>query len=153
MAGRALGPCWYRFRASFAQQRGAYFALVLLVALLGGSAMAAVAGARRTQSAFPTYLASTHPSDLTVPSGFDDPAVGLDSGYDPPLIARIAHLPGVAGLATYVGFDGNIDNIRPAPASRRPRSKAAWMASSPPGTRSGSSKGRCSTRIGRTKRL
>jgi hypothetical protein len=73
--------------------------------------MAAVAGARRTQSAFPTYLASTHPSDLTVPSGFDDPAVGLDSGYDPPLIARIAHLPGVAGLATYVGFDGNIDNI------------------------------------------
>jgi hypothetical protein len=85
--------------------------LILLVALLGGLAMAAVAGARRTQSAFPTYLASTHPSDITVLSSFDDPALGLASGYDPALIAKIAHLPGVAGLATYVGFDGNIDNI------------------------------------------
>ncbi len=38
--------------------------MILLVALLGGVAMGAIAGARRTQSAFPAYLATTKTSDL-----------------------------------------------------------------------------------------
>ena len=54
----------YRFRATFCRRWSGYLTLVLLIGLVGGVAMAAVAGARRTQSSFPTYLASTNPSDL-----------------------------------------------------------------------------------------
>jgi hypothetical protein len=57
---------WYRFRATLHGRRGSYLAVVLLVGLVGGVAMAAVAGARRTQSVFPTYLAASKTSDLQV---------------------------------------------------------------------------------------
>ena len=53
--------------------------------------MGSIAGARRTQSSYPTFLASTNPSDLTV--AVFDPANG--GGPGPPLGAKIAHLPGV----------------------------------------------------------
>ena len=49
----------YRFRATFARRWGGYLTVVLLVGLLGGLAMGAVAGARRTQSSYPAFLAST----------------------------------------------------------------------------------------------
>jgi hypothetical protein len=51
----------YRFRACFRARWTGYLALVLLIGVVGGVAMAAVAGARRTQSSFPAYLASTNP--------------------------------------------------------------------------------------------
>jgi hypothetical protein len=57
--------------------------------LLGGLAIGAVAGARRTQSSFPRFLASTNPSDLTTIYN------GATSGYDPTLVDTIAHLPHV----------------------------------------------------------
>lgn len=41
-----------------------YLTLVLLIGLLGGVAMGSVAAARRTQSSYATFLASTSPSDL-----------------------------------------------------------------------------------------
>jgi hypothetical protein len=56
----------YRFRATFAHRWGGYLALVLLIGLLGGLAMGAVAAARRTQSSFHAFIASTNPSDLTL---------------------------------------------------------------------------------------
>jgi len=57
---------WYRFRATFGRRWGGLLAIVLLVGLIGGLAMGAVAGARRTQSSFPAFLRSTNPSDLLV---------------------------------------------------------------------------------------
>jgi FtsX-like permease family len=90
----ALGVAWYRFRSTFGDRWGGYLAVVLLVGLVGGLALGAVAAARRTQSAFPAYLASTNPSDLTVLTGVSDPASG-SSGYDPALIGEIARLPHV----------------------------------------------------------
>jgi hypothetical protein len=63
-----LRVAWYRFRVTFARRWSGYLGLVLLVALLGGVAMASVAGARRTQSSYPAFLASTNPSDLVVSS-------------------------------------------------------------------------------------
>ena len=57
---------WYRFRVTLGRRWGGLFAIVVLIALLGGLAMGAVAGARRTQSSFSTYLKSTNPSDLIV---------------------------------------------------------------------------------------
>jgi ABC-type antimicrobial peptide transport system permease subunit len=73
---------WYRFRGSFGSRWGGYLSVVLLVGLLGGLAMGVVAAARRTQSSFPTYLASTNPSNLSVFTG-----TVAES--------RLAHLPDV----------------------------------------------------------
>jgi len=56
----------YRFRATFRRRWSGCLTLVLLIGLVGGVAMAAVAAARRTQSFFPTYVASTNPPDLQV---------------------------------------------------------------------------------------
>ena len=61
---RAALLSWWRFRSTFARRWGGYLGVVLVVGILGGVAMGAVAGARRTQGAFPVYLASTNPSDV-----------------------------------------------------------------------------------------
>jgi hypothetical protein len=73
---------WYRFRAAFGRRRGGYLSVVLLIGLLGGLAMGAVAAARRTQSSFPTFLASTNPSDMSIFTG-------------PLPVSALEHLPGV----------------------------------------------------------
>ena len=61
-----LRVTWYRFRATFSRQWSGYLSIVVLVGLVGGLAMGTIAGARRTQSSYPTFLASTNPSDLSV---------------------------------------------------------------------------------------
>jgi hypothetical protein len=91
----ALGVARYRFRATFARRWGGYLAIVLLVGFVGGLAMGAIAGARRTQSAFPAYLAATNASDLqfqtSIVSNYDS-SVNLD--------ARLAQLPLVTHVAS-----------------------------------------------------
>ncbi|MGB8196395.1 MAG: ABC transporter permease [Acidimicrobiales bacterium] len=99
----------YRFRATLNRQWGSYVSLILLIALLGGLSMASLAGARRTDSSFPTYVASTNPETTQVFAGFDDPQLGSTSGYDPHVLRAIAHLPLVEQSAVSVGFDGNIN--------------------------------------------
>jgi len=59
-----LPVAWYRFRATLARRRGGYLTVIVLLGLLGGLSMGAIAGARRTQSAFPAYLAASRASDL-----------------------------------------------------------------------------------------
>ncbi len=88
MSEHVLGVAWYRFRATFRVRRGGYLALVLLVALVGGLAMGAMAAARRTQSSFVAFRASTNPSDLTV--ALLDPR-----GYDPSVVGAISHVADV----------------------------------------------------------
>ena len=91
----ALRLAGYRFRATFGRRRGAYLTLVLLIGLIGGLAMGALAAARRTESSFPTFLASTNPSDLSLGTAIWNPALGYTTGYDGALVARIARLPDV----------------------------------------------------------
>jgi hypothetical protein len=45
----------------------------MLIGSVGGLALASVAGARRTESSFPTYVASINPSTVEVLSRYDDP--------------------------------------------------------------------------------
>jgi hypothetical protein len=102
---QVLRVAWYRFRATLGNRWGGYLSLVLLVGLVGGIAMGAVAAARRTQSSFTTYLASTNPSDLNVVSGLYNPAAGSNRGYDPNIVHRIAHLPHVKHAESIVGLN------------------------------------------------
>lgn len=71
-------------------------AVAVLVGLLGGLSLGAVAAGRRTQSAFATFLASTNPSELRMVTDGYNPAVGSDIGYNPAFIKAIAHLPHVS---------------------------------------------------------
>jgi hypothetical protein len=103
MSRAAWRVAGYRFRATFGGRWGGYLAVVLLIGLVGGLALGAVAAARRTQAAFPAYLASTNPSDLTVLTGVTGPGPG--SGYDPTLIRKIAALPHVRRVESYSGLN------------------------------------------------
>jgi hypothetical protein len=89
---RVLPVAWYRFRSTLRRQLSGYLSIVLLVGLVGGLAMASLAGARRTQSSYPTFLASTNPSNLTVSAGSlnSDAADGSNA-----FTKQISHLPGV----------------------------------------------------------
>ena len=88
-----LRVAWYRHRATFGGRWGGYLALVLLIGLLGGLAMGVAAGARRTQSAFPAFLRSTNPSDLSM--------FGAPPNKNNTLSERVAHLPGVRHAESY----------------------------------------------------
>src|ERR1700683_5463797 len=90
-----LGVAWYRFRATFGSRWPGYVTVAVLIGLLGGLSMGAVAAGRRTQSAFATFLASTKPSELRMATGAYNPAVGSDVAYSPAFIKAVAHLPHV----------------------------------------------------------
>jgi hypothetical protein len=120
---QVLRVAWYGFRASFRSRWGGYVTVAVLVGLLGGLAIGAVAAGRRTQSAFTAFLASTHPSELRMVTGGYNPAVGADRGYNPTFIKAIAHLPHVThaessallNVALYLGPHGTPGaNVEPA---------------------------------------
>jgi hypothetical protein len=67
--------------------------MTLLVALAGGATLACVAGARRTESAYPRFLRSARAADVV-----------LYLGASPAEIARITDLPQVEAAATGTGF-------------------------------------------------
>jgi ABC-type antimicrobial peptide transport system permease subunit len=68
-----------------------YLIIVVLVGSIGGLALGSLSAARRTQSSFNVFLASTNPSDLTV------------TLYAPNIASELARLPLVrhVGVATY----------------------------------------------------
>src|SRR5215469_9038025 len=105
-AADAVRVAWYRFSRTLRRRWTGYLAITLLLGLVGGLAMGSVAAARRTQSAFPAYLNSTHPADLTVLTGLY--GVAGSQGYDPAVIAKIAALPGVRHVTTYLGLNATI---------------------------------------------
>jgi hypothetical protein len=94
VTGQDLRIAWYRFRIDFRHRRAGYVAIVLLVGLVGGVAMGSLAAARRTQSSFSTYLASTNPStfDVSVYGGFNNVS---GANYSAAATKEIAALPGV----------------------------------------------------------
>ncbi len=98
---------WYRFRSALGRRWGGYLSLVLLIGSVGGLAMGSVAGARRTQSSYPAYLASTNPSDLDV--GFVSQNT-VSSGVAG-LQNQLAHTPDVKHVANY--FELLLGPVRP----------------------------------------
>jgi hypothetical protein len=110
----ALRVAWYRFRCTLRARWSGYLALTLLLGLIGGLAIGSVAAARRTQGAYPAYLAATSPSDLTVLTGL---STSQESGYDPAVIAKIAALPGVRHVASYALVNVAILGLNGAPVA------------------------------------
>jgi hypothetical protein len=53
-------------RANFARRWSNYLMITMLIGLVGGLAIGSIGAARRTQSSFNVFLASTNPSDLSV---------------------------------------------------------------------------------------
>jgi hypothetical protein len=120
-----LRTAWYRFRTTLGRRWGGYLALILLVGVVGGLAMGSIAAARRTQSSFPAYLASSHPSDLNGVTAFINPMPGnAGVGYDPSIETTIARLPQVAKVSSQSGL-----NIIPLGRHGAPESPAAYPAS------------------------
>jgi hypothetical protein len=119
---------WYRFRSTFARRRGGLFAIMLLIALLGGLAMGAVAGARRTQSSFPAYLKHTNGSDLAILNA----TYGLtgNTAYDAGIVAKIAGLPFVKQIGDDTGVDPNIVPLVPLDMHIAPGEKPPVLSGS-----------------------
>jgi hypothetical protein len=110
---QTLRVAGYRFRATFRHRWGGLVVIVVLIGLVGGLAMGALAGARRTQSAYPSFIASTNPSDIVVPTA----VYGLTSrttGYDAAILAKLARLPYVEHVAAY----GSVNDVLLQPDGR-----------------------------------
>jgi hypothetical protein len=113
----------YRFRSTFRRRWGGYLTVVALIGLLGGIALGSIAGARRTQASYVTYLESTNPYDLEIFTAFANPALGSSVGYNPTTEARILDLPFVRSEQAVVGFDGNLDFVHGVQSHSQPGEK------------------------------
>ncbi|MBK5331041.1 MAG: FtsX-like permease family protein [Ilumatobacteraceae bacterium] len=97
MSLEVLGVAWFRFRAGWRHRRGGYVSLVLLIGLVGGVAIGAVAAARRTQSSYPAYMTSTDPSNLHV----IDLAQVIVGNHASAFQQTLAELPNVKRVASW----------------------------------------------------
>jgi len=112
-----LSVATWRLRRIPTRQWSGYVAIVLLIGLLGGVAMGAIAGARRTQASYPVYLASTNPTDFSIFTNFGPIS---HSGYTPSVDAAIARLPYVEREVTTIGFDGTLSVAQHLPPGKVP---------------------------------
>ncbi len=125
-----LGVVWYRFRATSRRRWPGYLAIVVLLALIGGVALGAVAGARRTQSFYPTYLAHTNPSDLVVSPNVPG-STTANAAYSSILEKKFAHLPDVKHVvdSTYLLVVPLRKNGTPNPGNALVSAEAAPIGS------------------------
>ena len=87
----AMGAVWLRLRAELRHQWRVWLALAVLLGVIGGIALTAAAGARRTDTAYPRFLHASHAAQLAVfppRSGF--------GGY----FHAVARLPQVSSAAS-----------------------------------------------------
>lgn len=126
----AVRVAWYRTRATFAARWPGYVSLALLIGMVGGLAMGAIAGARRTQSSFPAFMGSTNPPQLDGVIDFVDGQPGAAGlGWDPARQAAIAKLAHVERVVTEAGI-----NTIPLPPNGVPISVPGFPAQSGEGS-------------------
>lgn len=87
---RLMAAVWVRWRTELHRQWRSWLAVACLVGLAGGVVTGLAAGARRTESAYPRFLARSRPADVVLLNQIDaslQPTIDLDAA---------ARLPGVA---------------------------------------------------------
>lgn len=137
MTGAVLRLAGYRFRTTLRRRWGGYLSIILLLALVAGLGLAALAGARRTQSSFPAYLASTNPSDFETITAVDNPLLGSNEGYNSVIVRKIEQLPHVVHVVSASGL-----NVMPLlPHSDRPANVPGFPTSAGNGEGSDGSEG------------
>jgi hypothetical protein len=85
-----MSAIWMRARSELRSRLGAVVALAVIVGVIGGVVIAAAAGARRTETAYPRLLQAEHALDVVVDVTARDPSVGRR------VIGEIERLPQVA---------------------------------------------------------
>lgn len=118
----------YRLRATVRRRWAGYLGIVLLIGLIGGLSMGAVAAARRTQSAFPIYLAGTNPSDLNLPTAGWQPGMPNSAGADPTIPDALARLPHVKRVENELGIDAQPLGRDGLPVGPPPQAKALGLS-------------------------
>jgi hypothetical protein len=103
-----MGAVWLRLRAELRQQWRGRLALAVLIGLIGGIALTAAAGARRTDTAYPRFLRASHAADLLV-----TPARSGFHGY----FRALARLPEVSSLAPAMFLQMSLPGPGAAPFS------------------------------------
>jgi ABC-type lipoprotein release transport system permease subunit len=92
-----MAAALYWWRASRRQTWRSVLVVVVLCGILGAAALGALAGARRTESAYGRYLTSINASDVMV--NIPSP--------DTSLIAKVEGLPGIRASAAWLGLNAN----------------------------------------------
>ncbi|MGD0852231.1 MAG: ABC transporter permease [Acidimicrobiales bacterium] len=95
----------YRFRATWRHRWVSYVSLALFIALLGGAAMATVAGARRTETSFTTLLDRSETPQLYAAIQVYNPQAGFNTGYSASNVEKVRRLAHVAGVEPLVGLN------------------------------------------------
>lgn len=116
-----MGAIWLRARSELRSRWGAALSLALLVGIAGGAVMAAAAGARRTDSAFPRFVASAKAPDVVIPM-----FPWLPIGQVPS--ERIATLPSVERGVIATVFTGS----RGLPVASEPTEEGGSSTLPPP---------------------
>jgi len=98
-----MGALGLLVRRSLRSNSRSALGLALVLALIGGVALTALAGARRTQSAFPRYLEASDASDLAINVISTDTEGALDETL--PVAERARSIEGVVSDATYIGLE------------------------------------------------
>ena len=86
-----------RARAELRRHWRGTVGLALLIGLAGTLALGSWAGARRTESAYPQYLAVTHAADFLISTNNSGAAQSVDFYH------RVEHLPGVERAGIVAG--------------------------------------------------
>lgn len=90
-----MGLAGFRFRTTFGRRWRSYLAIAVLLGVLGGVSMFAVAAGRRTQSAYPRFVRSAAASTMAIDAG----------PYDAELEALVSAMPQVQKVSTYIAFN------------------------------------------------
>ena len=122
------GCATYRFRATLHSRWAGYLTIVVLVGLLGGVAMGSLAAARRTQSAFPTYLASTNPSNLALETGGWQPGQPISAGASLAGAQLVSHLARVTRVVNAYNLNAQPLDPDGYPAGRQREPRASDSA-------------------------
>ncbi len=93
-----MSAVYLRARTDLRNRLGSWLVIALIVGLLGGVVTAIVAGACRTESAFPRFLAQQRSPDLGIVTS------SSDQGFAHLSTAQITHLPDVADAGSVNGY-------------------------------------------------